>query len=417
MRVPRPLLRRLLTIVFAALLGMAGASPATELYQAALVKLKAEYYGWSVADLSSLNAKYTAMLNVRCAQAAQSCDYATGRAVLTDLLREFGDLHTNIRDPEAAERLREVMEDLAVARTGARVVRVEGGLLVVSVMPGSPAERDGLGLYDLLTQVNGQDAGKRGGKDAAIGPNEFIRLERAGQPITVMRLRAGENAATLQLHTENLKARDVPVLSWAGADGKTAVITYPSFLAADNSALFLERVQEARGQGARQLVVDLRFNTGGSLLDCVAASSIFGPVEYRTQYRSGNRYSYLGQNGHPAGVIRQGAASRVWDGPAAILIGPNTASCAEVFTFYAQQAGVIAVGEPTKGVANSGVIFEAMPDGGTLAVTILRAYTAQNQPLPRRIRPDILAPTSITALTGQGVDTTLQAALNALAGR
>jgi carboxyl-terminal processing protease len=97
-----------------------------------------------------------------------------------------------------------------------------------------------------------------------------------------------------------------------------------------------------------------------------------------------------------------------------VLVGPNTASCAEVFTHYARQAGAIVVGEKTRGVGNSGVQFEPMPDGGVLSVTVLRSYTDADEPLPEFITPDVAAPTDIAALTGEGRDTALEAALASL---
>ncbi|PNY80036.1 peptidase S41 [Deinococcus koreensis] len=397
-------------------LGAAWASPATDLYQAATGRALREYYGWSTADLPALSEKYRGILEERCAPAGDACDFATARGVLGDLLREFGDAHMAVRDPEAALRLQEVSQDLAVPRTGARVVRVEGGLLVVSLMPGSPAEQGGLKVNDLLTTVNGEAAGKRGAVNAAVGPNEFIRLERAGAPLQVTLRRAGQAEQSLSLSTRILQARDVPTLGWAGPDGRVAVISYPTFLPSDASELFLARLQEAKAAGARALVVDLRFNGGGSLAECVAAASVFAPVQYRMQFRQGSQ-TYRGLNGaepRPLDLLVNGDRPGVWTGPAAILVGPNTASCSEVFTFFARQAGVLAVGEATRGVGNSGVTFGPLPDGGVMAVTILRAFTADGQPLPERITPDVLAPLDIGLLTTQGRDTTLEAALQAL---
>nr|WP_244977054.1 S41 family peptidase [Deinococcus humi] len=402
---------------------VAGASPASDLFQSATQQVTREYYGWSTADLKALSEKYDALLRVKCSQEGEACSYATGRNVLQDMFKEFGDAHTNVRDAEGAERLREVTQDLAVQRTGARLARVEGGLLVVSIIPGSPAETEGLRVFDLVTTVNGQAAGKRGGENAAVGPNEFIRLERAAQPIRVTVRRHASPELNLTVPTQALLARDVPTLAWTGADGKVAVITYPTFLPSDASQLFLDRLTEAQAAGARELVVDLRYNGGGSLTECVAAASVFAPVEYRSQTRYNGKlstYSYTGVNGtrgHFLNMKTVPADSAVWKGPTAVLVGPNTASCAEVFTYYAQRAGAIAVGEKTRGVGNSGVIFDPLPDGGVVSVTVLRAFNEKNEALPDAITPDVLAPGDIGALIEQGRDVTLEAALQALAAR
>ncbi|CAM3776801.1 S41 family peptidase [Deinococcus frigens] len=402
---------------------MAGASPASDLFRSATQQVAREYYGWSTADLGALSEKYDALLRVRCSDQGEACSYATGRDVLQDLFKEFGDAHTNVRDPEGAERLREVTQDLAVQRTGARLSRAEGGLLVVSIIPGSPAEAEGLRVFDLVTTVDGQAAGKRGGENAPIGPNEFIRLERAARPIRVTIKRPASPELTLNLTTASLLARDVPTLSWTGADGKVAVISYPTFLPSDASQLFLDRLREAQVAGARELIVDLRYNGGGSLTECVAAASVFAPVEYRSQTRVGgtlSTYSYTGVNGtrgHFLNMKTVPPGSAVWKGPTAVLVGPSTASCAEVFTYYAQRAGAIAVGERTRGVGNSGVVFDPLPDGGVVSVTVLRAFNGQGEPLPDTITPDVLAPGDIVALAEGGRDVTLEAALQALEAR
>nr|WP_184025124.1 S41 family peptidase [Deinococcus budaensis] len=396
---------------------MAQASPASDLFGAATRAVETRYFGWSTADRAALSGKYAAVLEERCAPQGDACDYATARKVVGELLTELGDPHTNLRDPEGAERLAEVSQNRAVSRTGARVVRVTGGLLVVSVMPGSPAEASGVRRFDLLTRVNGQPAGKdAAGQDLAAGPNEFVRLERTGAPIPVTLRRAGAPDRDLSLTTARLQARDEPTLAWAGPGGKTAVIQLPTFLSSDSSELFLTRLGEARAGGAAALVVDLRYNGGGSLGECVAAASAFGPVLYQSRWQGGG-HTYGGLRGEEALPLLARAAKpdwNVWPGPLAVLVGPGTASCAEVFTYHARRAGAVVVGERTRGVGNSGVLFEPMPDGGVLSLTVLRAYTDADEALPAFLTPDVSAPTDIAALTAEGRDTTLEAALTAL---
>lgn len=397
--------------------GRASASPATDLYSAATRSVNQEYFGWATKNFSLLAGEYAQKLQEKCAPQGEACDYATGRSVLTDLFKEYGDAHTNVRDPEASARMREVMNDLAVQRTGLQVVRVEGGLLVASVMRGSPAAQAGIRRFDLLPQVTGQDAGKRGGENAPIGPTEFMKLERQGQPFEVVLRRAGQPDRVTQLTTALLKARDEPTLSWTGPDLKTALINYPTFLSNDSATLFLKRIKEAQAGQAQSLIIDLRFNGGGSLMQCIAAASIFGPVIYSTEFKVGG-YTYAGLSGQNAryfDALFAAPDQRVWNKPTAILVGPNTASCAEVFSYYAQLYGAKVIGEPTKGVGNSGVTFHDLPDGGIVAVTVLRAYTREGEPLPEHITPDVVAATDIPELTVQGRDTSLTAALSTLA--
>ena len=278
---PRPA-APLLTVLLCLSALPAAASPATDLFRAASGALSANYYGWSETDRPALISRYAATLDAQCAPLADACTFDQGRAVVREMLLQLHDPHTNVRDAEGAERLREIQDDLTVPRTGLRVIKTALGLLVVGVMQGSPAQAAGVQRFDLLTSVNGKTAVStekvgpanvnaekvdteklgseavaggqtlaQGGEDqapaevaapnpAVIDPAGFVRLERRQLPILVRISRAGRSLA-LTLPTAFLRARDVPILSWQpGAGGPVAVIEYPTFLPADSAELFLK---------------------------------------------------------------------------------------------------------------------------------------------------------------------------------
>ncbi len=464
----------------------AAASPATDLFRAASGALSANYYGWSETDRPALISRYAAALDAQCAPLADACTFDQGRAVVREMLLQLNDPHTNVRDAEGAERLREIQDDLTVPRTGLRVIKTALGLLVVGVMPGSPAQAAGVRRFDLLTSVNGTTAVSpasvspvnsgpvnvnsekpgsetvagaqaiaQGGGDqtapeqapaevaapnpAVIDPAGFVRLERRQLPIPVRISRAGSSLA-LTLPTAALKARDVPILSWQpGAGGPVAVIEYPTFLPADSAELFLKTLRQAQAGGAAGLVIDLRYNGGGRLDQCVQAASAFVPTLYQARWlpagtpgsgqaaqtgRQQTSWEYAALNGQiasPASVRKLLSAPNIsapvpalWHGPVALLVGENTASCAEVFGHFAHMAGGLLVGQPTRGVMNSGVNFFPLPDHGVMSVTMLRAYDLNGQALPGRLQPDVDVPADLEALTARGQDTVLQAALGAV---
>ena len=465
----------------------AAASPATDLFRAASGALSANYYGWSETDRPALISRYAAALDAQCAPHADACTFDQGRVVVREMLLQLHDPHTNIRDAEGAERLREIQDDLIVPRTGVRVIKTALGLLVVGVMPGSPAQAAGVRRFDLLTSVNGKTAvspekvstekvgpanvnaekvgsetvagdqtlAQSGGDQSAtevaapnpavIDPAGFVRLERRQLPIALRISRAGRSLA-LTLSTASLRARDVPILSWQpGAGGPVAVIEYPTFLPADSAELFLKTLRQAQAGGAAGLVIDLRYNGGGRLDQCVQAASAFVPTLYQARWlpvgtpgnsqttqnsqaaqngRQQTSWEYAALNGQiasPASVRKvlaapntSGPAPALWYGPVALLIGENTASCAEVFGHFAHTAGGLLVGQPTKGVMNSGVNFFPLPDHGVMSVTMLRAYDLSGQALPGRLQPDLDVPADLEALTARGQDTALQAALGAV---
>ena len=391
-------LRALLPALLCSLAASAWASPATDLYRAATRTLQANYYGWSEADRAGLVADYARRLEQDCVPRAESCPFDQGRAVLKELLEQMHDPHTNVRDAEGAERLREVQQDLTVPRSGVRVKETPAGLLVVGVQ-----------RFDLIHEVNGRPAGEGQAQDAAA----FVRLERAAAPIQV-RLERGGRALALTLTTLPLKARDLPTLTYQqGPSGTVAVILYPSFLPQGSAARFLELLRQAQAAGARGLVVDLRYNGGGQLDECVKAASIFEPVLYQARWEGGS-WEYAALNGEatlPLTAKLSRPTEGLWHGPSALLIGENTASCAEVFGHFARGAGALLVGETTKGVMNSGVNFFPLPDHGVLSVTVLRAYDRFGAPLPSALTPDLTVHQDAAALAGSGRDEVMAAAL------
>lgn len=400
-------------------LGAARASPASDLFGVVTRTVREDYFGWSTRDFGGLVSEYASKLQAACEPQPLSCSYEVGRTLVSDLLGSYGDPHTSIKGPEAAQRTREVQQDLAVWRTGLRTVSTPQGLLVVSVMPGSPAAQAGMRRFDLITSVGRQAAGSSGREGSSVDAVQLTELERQGGTLDIVYQRLGQSAA-LSLPTARLKARDIPSLSWVGERKNVALIDLPTFLPADSSSLFLSAVEQAKRARAEALIVDLRYNGGGSLGQCVAAASIFGPVIYNTEFKVGG-YSYAGLGGRVgnyAQTLAAPASAKVWTGKAAVLVGPETASCAEVFTFFARQAGVHVIGQPTKGVGNSGVLLSDLPDGSLLSVTILKGYDRLGRPLPAQILPDVAVSPDLAALASTGADTTLQAALGQVkAGR
>lgn len=422
-----PARRRNLLVLGLSWLGLswwaAQASPATELFDDVSGLFEQDYYGWLPTDRAELAQRYRAQLTQQCLPNPATCSYDTGRAAVKNMLDAFHDGHTSIRDPEGALRLREVQDNLSVPRTGLKVLKTAQGLLVVGVQEGSPAAKLGMQPGDLILKVNGQQAGT----DQAVDNTAFVRLERQNAPLNLTYQRRNRQQ-TLSVQPAVLKARDLPLLSFVDVQGagqsvsqsvghsagQAALIALPSFLPEDSAAQFVSQVKAAQRSGARALIVDLRYNTGGRLDQCVAAASIFGPVVYQAQFQQGG-WTYAGAQGNSVlPLMAQLDTRALWTGPAAVLVGEETASCAEVFAYYARRSGAKIVGSATKGVANSGINFFALPDQGVLSLTTLRAYDDQNQPLPGRITPDVSAPTDITKLVTEGQDTTLQAALGEL---
>ncbi|MFC6590910.1 S41 family peptidase [Deinococcus lacus] len=205
------------------------------------------------------------------------------------------------------------------------------------------------------------------------------------------------------LSPERLPAANLPTPVWMEVDGhRVAVIVVPSFDAPGTADRFRDLVLAAQARGAEALVVDLRVNRGGLLTECVAAASSLGPVAY--QLRGSRPVGWTSTLGGLGGRLTAGPLARwagpeqrLWQGPAAVLVGPRTASCAELFGYFAGQAGSLVLGQPTQGVANSSVQRFDLGAGYSLSVSLTRTFDSragQIRPMPRRLEPVWALPAS-----------------------
>lgn len=177
-------------------------------------------------------------------------------------------------------------------------------------------------------------------------------------------------------------------------------------------------IQDLNEKGAAGLIIDLRQNGGGSgyMADQMAAYFFDEELELgNTAYYSESREMfYLDPEGIERFVLPQ--ADLRYDGPIAILVGPNCASACEFFAYnMTLQGRAIVVGHyPTAGLGGSVEDFD-MPEGLRVRFTIGRSLDSNGNIHieGRGVTPDIVVPVTTEAVLS-GEDEELEAALEAL---
>lgn len=262
-----------------------------------------------------------------------------------------------------------------VTGIGVRIGRRDGVIRVLAVLPGSGAEEAGLEVGDVLLRV-----GETSTADLAV--SRVLRGLR-GEPgsrveVTLRRDRVRTLAVTRRrLATPTVQARRLPA---------NVLVLRVTHLSRRTGPQFARAVAAARrGPRLAGLVLDLRGNTGGSMLAAIAVADTFvaeGPL-------GGAR----DRNGRPAPGLRAGvdATPEAWSCvPIAVLVDQRTGSSAELLAAsLTWHDRALLVGARTYGKNVVGKLHE-FPDHD-LTVKLSTAYLhAADRRLPERgLAPDL----------------------------
>ncbi len=270
------------------------------------------------------------------------------------------DPHTSYMSPRSAENFNMQMR-LSLEGIGAVLQRQDEYVVIRTLVPGGPASSTGkVKVGDRVVAV-GQ--GDKGPMTDVVGwrIDDVVDLIRGNKGTKVRLDILPADAGVDGKHQQVTIVRDKVKLEEQAASKsiidvqgkKIGVITLPGFYldfeaakrgdpdarsATTDTARLLGELKAAHVDG---VVMDLRENGGGSLLEAVELTGLFidkGPI---VQVRdSGGRVAV--ESDDNAGVA--------WDGPLAVLVNRSSASATEIFAAAIQDYGRgLIVGEPTFG--------------------------------------------------------------------
>ena len=262
----------------------------------------------------------------------------------------------------------EISMKLSLEGIGALLGRENEYTLISSVVPGGPADKDGrLAAGDRITAVGQGNDGKMvdviGWRvddvvDLIRGPKDtIVRLEVLPEDVSVSGptslIEIVRNEVKLEEQAAKSEIIEMPV---EGSDDKVVkigVIDLPVFYMdfngrAQNKPDYRSSTRDVRRligeleeQGVTGIVVDLRNNGGGSLLEATTLTGLFidtGPV---VQVRNSSGRISLEEDVDPG---------MAWEGPLAVLVNRYSASASEIFAAAIQDYGRgVVIGEPTFG--------------------------------------------------------------------
>ncbi len=263
--------------------------------------------------------------------------------------------------------------NLGPADVGMFVAKRLGFATVVSVLPGSPAEKAGIRPGDLLDMVEGVSA-----RDLSV-----VQIMRtlAGPPGTTVTLSVVREARGEPQKITLTRATLIypPVISkMIGDDAYLRVASFNQGMAAEVAA----RLKEMGAQGAKKVILDLRNCAGGDPQEGIATANLFLDKGLIT-YIAGQRY--------PRENIDANSSKQVWRLPVAILINQSTAGPAELVAaaILGNKRGEV-VGTRSFGV---GVVQKLIPvgDGSAILLSVAKYYAPDGKAiLDNGVTPSVI---------------------------
>ena len=326
--------------------------------------------------------------------------------------------HTAYLSPRTSENF-EISMKLSLEGIGALLGRESEYTLISRVVPGGPADQDGrLQAGDRITAVGQGQDGKmvdvigwrvddvvdliRGPKDTVVRLEVLPEDESVSGPTTVIDI--VRNEVKLEEQAAQSKIIEIPKDGTDGEMMKIGVIDLPVFYLdfngrAQNRPDYRSSTRDVRRligeleeQGVEGIVMDLRNNGGGSLLEATTLTGLFidsGPV---VQVKHSNGRISVEEDIDPG---------MAWDGPLVVLVNRYSASASEIFAGAIQDYGRgMVVGEPTfgKGTVQSLLDLDDYapsdkPGLGQLKLTMAQFFRVKGGSTQNRgVEPDIRFP-------------------------
>lgn len=285
------------------------------------------------------------------------------------LVAASGDEHTQYFDSKEAAQFKNDLNGNIGGGIGAQIGMREDQPTVISVLPDTPASKEGLKTGDVILAVNDQAVGKQTVSEVV----DKIRGE-IGTTVKVIVNRDGEPKE----FTLTRKEITSPSVS-SKKDGEIGILTISRF-DEETGTSARAAAQQLKEQGVKKLIVDLRDNGGGTLPAAPAVASLWLNNKVVVSERVNGKIIDEQRTGNEA--ILEGV-------PTVILVNGGTASASEIVTGALKDYKVATViGQKTFGKGTVQQMIE-MNGGAMIKVTVQRWFTPKGTNVDKKgITPD-----------------------------
>lgn len=224
------------------------------------------------------------------------------------------DPHSQFMDPDSYNQLEKDTEG-AFSGIGIHITLKDGVLTVIAPIPGSPSAKAGVRPWDRIIEIDGK-------KTEGITLIDAVKklTGPTGTTVNISVYREGESELLhFTLVRKNIRVESVN--STFFEEDKIGYARLQKF--SDNTSRDLRKViEEFEQKGAKGLILDLRFNTGGLLKESIEVSNLFigrGKTVVSTKGRLKNQNQDFKADSDPATHL-----------PLIVLINKGSASASEI---------------------------------------------------------------------------------------
>jgi carboxyl-terminal processing protease len=277
-----------------------------------------------------------------------------------------------------ADQLRDIYSQIDgnFVGLGVELKADDGSLLIVNVIPRSPAQNAGIRPGDRIVAVDGratQDLSSDAAAALLTGPEGSlvrVTLASADQPARDLVIRRAE--------VEVASIEDARLVQPETGVSYVRISAFQKTTAADLEAA----LWDLHRQGMRSLVVDLRGNPGGLLTASVEVADKFvasGPIVSTRGRSEQENFNY---RAHRPGT---------WRVPLVVLIDGDSASASEIFAAAIKDSGRgTVVGTRSYGKGSVQGIFPLGTSGAGARITTANFYSPNGNPISKvGVSPDV----------------------------
>lgn len=289
-----------------------------------------------------------------------------------EILEKLNDPHSVFFTPEEYQAFLDSIGDSRFSGIGVQIESVPEGILVVNVLPNSPAEAANIRAGDIILSVDGKSL-------QGLTTEQAVPIMRGpeGSQIKVT-IKRGKSIFSLPILRQTVV---IPSVKAELLDKNIGYIDIDSF-GLESISEFRQGVDALRSKGAKAFIIDLRNNTGGYLVSALDIAGYFIGSDPALKTQSRNKTS----------ITNAYKQRRDISEPSIFLVNEFSASASEILAAAVQDHDkALIIGQSTYGKGTMQRVFQLGSGEGFLKLTTARFFSPDGNTIEGKgIIPDLL---------------------------